>query len=115
MDLQKHRGLLDDLANVAGEYEYHCRQPMPGKRGDGVPSGGLYRLLELERVIEDHRRRDPRRFEIADELKRIGEQLHQAGGEDLMTRGFYHVVDRHGMNAASPLSRIWDGIGEWRA
>lgn len=41
----------------------------------------------------------------------IGEKLYRLGGEELMQRAYYYATSIN--PAASNLSFMWDGIGEW--
>jgi hypothetical protein len=65
-------------------------------------------LLDLTREWTRHDRILPNE----ERAKAIGRRLHHLGGTPLMRMAYYHAT---GVNpAASVLSLLWDGIGEWR-
>lgn len=65
-------------------------------------------LLEVTRPWSRHDRVLPNEART----KAIGRRLYELGGEELMRVVYYHVT---GANpAASNLSLLWDGIGDWR-
>jgi hypothetical protein len=64
-------------------------------------------LLELTRAWTRHDRILPNEIRV----KAIGRQLYELGGEQLMRMAYYHATAAN--RAASVLSLLWDGIGEW--
>jgi hypothetical protein len=65
-------------------------------------------LLDLTREWTRHDRALPN----AERAKAIGRRLYHLGGESLMQMAYYHATAAN--PAASMLSMLWDGIGEWR-
>jgi hypothetical protein len=65
-------------------------------------------LLDLTREWSRHDRALPNE----ERAKAIGRQLHELGGTSLMRMAYYHATTAN--RAASVLSLLWDGIGEWR-
>jgi hypothetical protein len=65
-------------------------------------------LLDLTREWTRHDRILPNE----ERVKAIGRRLCVLGGESLMQMAYYHATAAN--RAASVLSLLWDGIGEWR-
>lgn len=68
-------------------------------------------MLELRDLTRGWTRHD-RILPGEEEARDIGRRLYELGGAALMQEAYYFVT---GLNpAASSLSALWDGIGEWR-
>jgi hypothetical protein len=66
---------------------------------------------ELLALTGDWSRHDPI-LRNENRVKAIGRRLHELGGEPLMQMAYYHATDAN--RAATILSALWDGIGEWK-
>jgi hypothetical protein len=68
-------------------------------------------MIELRDLVTSWTRHD-RVLPGGYRAKEIGRLLHDLGGEDLMQSAYYFATSIN--PAASTLSLLWDGIGEWR-
>ena len=81
--------------------------------GDGQDRQYIDRLCQLVRIVLDRNASD-RHDQTAREIKRLGEQINEAGGFRRMVSVQQEVQKKVGERGGGKLSTIWIGVGQWK-